>query len=269
MKASLRYLVLVLVSGLTFFFVAPIDARAAGPIPRADTYAAIGDSYAAGTFLAPGQQSYPHLIAGASGGVTMMADSGLKLSDAVNLLAANPNVYPGFKWVTVTIGANDTDWSTLLLGCLQAGTSCNYVQVLQTLNQRVDALTPKLPGLISQIHRVFPNATIYWSGYVRPFGPSSLKQTCNVSVDGYGDVGVPAIVGAAIDATVVNLNARIAGAVLVQRLRRLPVSYVAVDPYFSGHRYCNVDAWFNTLHPNFEGQMAYAKAFERAGMPTG
>lgn len=267
MKRRLLDLVVALVSALALTTIAAPTAHAS-TTPTSETYVALGDSYPAGTFLQPGQLPYPALIAGATGGVTLLADSGLTAADLLAGLASEPR-HPGVRWVTLTVGANDTQWSGLLLGCVQAGADCDHLQVMRTLNRRIDALTATLPALIRELHRVFPNATIYWSGYVRPFGPTSLRQSCAVPVPGLGTVAVPAIVGAAIDATVVNLNARIAGAVLLERLHRVPVRYVAADPLFASHRYCGSDPWFNTLHPNVEGQAAYARAFERAGMPTG
>lgn len=266
MRHRLVYLVLALVSALAFTAVTAPVANAGGAAPTAATYVALGDSYPAGDFLAPGQDSYPKLLAG-DGGVTLLANSGMSVA---NLLAALPSATPDpqVKWVTLTIGANDTDWVNQLSGCVQAGAACDYLQVIKNLNKQVDKVTPKLPKLIKQVHRVYPKATIFWSGYVRPFGPSSLKMTCEVPFGG-DVVGVPALMGVAIDATVVNLNTRIAAAVLVEHLKKTPVKYVAADSAFAGHRYCNADPWLTMLHPNADGQQAYAKAFRAAGMPTG
>lgn len=238
------------------------------PVPTQTTYAALGDSYPAGDFLAPGERAYPELIAGATGGVTLDARSGMTVRDLRGALTAEPPD-AAVRWVTLTIGANDTGWSATLLACAVQGSACDYAAVVRELNARIDSLAPELPQLVRDLHRAYPRAKIYWSGYVRLFGPSSLTATCSVDVAGLGTVAVPAVAGVTLDATVLHLNARIAGAVLAGRLSWIPVTYVAADPRFAGHRYCDGDPWFATLHPNAHGQVAYMKAFAAAGMPTG
>lgn len=261
-------LAFALASALAVIFLGSAPAQASsGPALTHSTYVALGDSYPAGTFLASQELAYPAVLAGGTANVDLLAHSGESVDSLMTKLdswAPDRTV----RWVSVTVGANDTAWQQELTGCAAAGPACDYLAVLATLNKGVNVVAPKLPKLLTQIHRIYPKATIYWSGYVRPFVPSSLGATCQVPLGDGGSAQVPAVMGAAIDAMILNFNSRVVGAVLQANFHRIPARYVAADQQFNGHRYCNPDPWFTLLHPNADGQQAYARAFKAAGMPT-
>lgn len=270
MRRRRSVLALALASILAFVFLgaSPAQANGAGPLSQS-TYVALGDSYPAGALLPSPDYAYPAVLANGLANVNLQAHSGESVSSLLSSLqASSPD--PTVRWVTLTVGANDTAWQQELANCVAAGSACNYLGVIATLNQGVNTVSPKLPQVLTEINRVYPRATIYWSGYVRPFVPSSLRSVCQVPLGGGNSAQVPALMGVAIDATIVNFNSRVISAVLQANLQRIPARYVAADPQFNGHRYCNPEPeqWLFLLHPTIEGQRAYARAFTSAGMAS-
>ncbi len=136
------------------------------------------------------------------------------------------------------------------------------------LNKQIDKLAPKLPKVIAGIKKAYPNAKIYWAGYVRPFGATSTKQKCQVPNPLTGEtVQVPGALAIAVDATLLKMNGYILGATASAHVKGTKIFYVPADSRFSGHRYCNSDPWLVLLHPDARGHVAYQKAFTSAGLP--
>ncbi len=264
MKRRLIPYLLVVMSLFSLSLATAPSAQAAGSKLTSTNYVAMGDSYTAGDFLPGTQFTYPSLLAGGLSNVTFRATSG---QDTQKLLASLPSTpQKSVKYVTLTLGANDTSWTTSLTTCAADPTKCPAELV--KLNKQIDKLAPKLPKVIAGIKKAYPNAKIYWAGYVRPFGATSAKQQCSVPNPLTGQtVQVPGAVAIAVDATLLKMNGYILSASLSAKLKGTKITYVPVDARFAGHRYCNSDPWLVLLHPDMRGHVAYQKAFTSVGLP--
>lgn len=263
MKRRILSVWLVIISLFSLSVAVAPTADAAGSKLTSTNYVALGDSYSAGDFIGA-DHAYPALLAGGLVNVDFKASSGYGTAELLAHLPSTPQ--KSVKYVTLTVGANDTSWTTSLTKCAADPNNCPAE--LLKLNKQIDALKPRLPKVIAGVHKAYPNAKIYWAGYVRPFVPKSLKQTCAV----YNPLTntstpVPGVLGVAVDATLLRLNANVLGAVGSARLKGVPVKYVAVDALFSGHRYCDDDPWLVLVHPDTRGHKAYQKGFLAAGIP--
>ena len=263
MKKRFLTLLLAVLSVFSFSVATAPTAQAAGSKLTDSNYVAL-EILPAGDFLPGREYTYPALLAGGLGNVTFKAVSG---HDTASLLASLPSTPDkSVKYVTLTLGANDTSWTSALTKCADNPDKCPAE--LLKLNKQIDKMTPRLPKVIAGIKKAYPKAKIYWAGYVRPFGATSVKQQCSVYNPMTNQtVEVPGSLAIAVDATLLRMNGRILGAAAVARAKGTNIVYVPADARFTGHRYCDSDPWLVLLHPDARGHVAYQKAFISAGLP--
>ncbi|NLI17940.1 MAG: SGNH/GDSL hydrolase family protein [Actinomycetales bacterium] len=241
-------------------------------------YAALGDSYAAGTgtMTTPNEcgrseSAYPARLAGAAGysdtfdflacaGATTM----IPLTDIPPYWQTSL-VSPDTEVVTLTIGGNDWLW-------FMAGSPQRWVDVLQaclyvdgvlgapgcrdriTEGPDLAGLSSRISGMIAEIAALAPDAEILVSGYPELFGPFPAP-TCGVGTATITTGGTPVaelpVLVARQDARWISqqsriVNSRIREAVGAARAAGYDVSFVDVAPAFRGHGLCDRSVpWMN------------------------
>lgn len=238
-------------------------------------YVALGDSVAAGDGLATNSdpsacnrtdESYPSVVArSAQQDLRNIACSGattgagiLGVQD-VNQLTVDAQLDQLFASknpavITMTIGANDMQWTTLLTRCYNSlcGTPADTALVdehLLTLNTNLRRILQSL-----QDHYTTNKPKIIVTGYYQIF--AAKKQSCSEQ---------STIDQSEIDwerAQQTKLNTTIQNAVAAYPLAKFaPVDY-------TGHELCTADSWVQDLsakapfHPTAAGQQAYVKAIQ-------
>lgn len=277
MKRPLTSLLATVTVALTMVFGAvPAPANAVTPGVR---YAAVGDSYAAGTGTAPDAAapcfqsltSYPNRLAAyaglASASFVNVTCSGATTADVPAELGMAGDL-SGFSQVTVTIGGNDLGFGAALQSCAADAQSCQTA--LATAATKLSTITASVTKVIGQIRQAAPRARIFVTGYPLLFGSFS-SATCDVG----GGVQVPKAVASTINGITGTLNLSIASAVSRAQLKGdLNVRFVPVAPSFYGHGLCDRGtAWINgvrtplhqSFHPNADGESAYYATLRFAG----
>jgi lysophospholipase L1-like esterase len=241
-------------------------------------YAALGDSVAAGDGLTPSNsnrvnlacgrssQSYPYILAAslkmhldhlACSGASLT--QGLYGSQQVGNLVLIAQIRQAFKdgtpkLITITIGANDIDWSDVLTQCYTSGCSSVNMQVLQA---RFVALQHKLSVALATIqiqskdaHEHTPPRVVL-TGYYAVF--SNPQPVCSNT----GNL-------TAGDITWINNEEGKLNTIL--RQSTAPFSFAKYVPLnFAKHELCSADPWIQGLqdaapfHPNVQGQKAIAQ----------
>ena len=242
-----------------------------------ETYTALGDSVAAGVGLTPDSdasacdrtdQSYPYqlsvklhykLYSHACSGATFA--SGIIGSQEVNKLVLPTQLQQLFSdrkpaLITLTIGANDIDWTKLLAKCytgvcgsdadtamVSAKLSVVGDNVRATLNQIRDHYTLGTPlVIVTGYHQVFPSNGISCSDLTN-IDSSELTWGRNLQA---------------------NLNETISSAVAGSDFAH----FVPID--FTGHELCTTTPWVQGLndkqpyHPTDRGQRAFAEQLAEA-----
>lgn len=248
----------------------------AAPAPTATgRYVALGDSVAAGLGLGVtsensladqrcgrSAQAYPYLVAeakqldlthaacsGATAGdlITPQGVSGPNISRQISTVFANgqPDL------ITVTAGANDSQWSRFIYKCYQL--TCGTSTDTTIANSALVVLQAKLSAFFSELKLRSdggqPPQTIM-TGYYNP-----LSANCNAQTQQLSSAEL-----AWIEANVSALN---------QTIKQVTeqfsfASFAPVD--FSGHDICSADPWVQGLtdqapiHPTVEGQRVIANA---------
>lgn len=278
---------LLAVVALTGLHLTPAQAATTEP-----SYAALGDSIPVGfgataTDLLPGcdqpggaypvvvpsAKAYPNLLAGSPAEVKLLACSSATIGDV--LADQVPLVPSAAKQVTLTVGANDLNYSELLIQC-----SLGQCPTAAELAKQIGRIPGKLAKLITAIHKQAPKARIFVTGYPSLFQPKvtlakgKLTPTCAPLPQ------VDAKLLATVDAATVVFNAAIAATAAASDLKSgYDVRYVNAAKPFVGHGICSGGAsWINHpfladgvsfnpigLHPNASGQAAYAKAIKARG----
>jgi len=282
MKRRIPLILTALVLGLAATFGGGAPQAAAAP--NQIKYAALGDSFAAGSTIdvdyAPGRTSiwcdrteagYPVVVADdQSLSLSYVACSGATTADILGAQRTATRPVPpqtsalnnNTKVVTLTIGGNDVGFGALA--------SCFGAAVQQRLNpadvcasfldttvfsSKLVALGQSLGSALMRIHEQAPNAKILVSGYPIILGPLGGNLVCSSYV----------LAVFAVNNANTQLNEAIAQTVGVLALSGMPVTYVDVASSFAQHGYCEADSWIGpTLHPSIAGQQAYAAAFEAA-----
>ena len=237
---------------------AGISAGTAAPAQAATQpeYVALGDSYASGVGAGSydsasgackrSTNNYPHQWAAAHPSYTLkdVSCSGATIADVRNnqLSALSSNT----KLVTITVGGNDAQFSSVVQGCLTQSDS--YCQTATTWmssyarNQMVDDLA----ALYKDIRTKAPNAIVWAFGYPRVLSTSStacpvidLSAAKRGYMNGFADALSDGTLAASIKSA---------------------VYYVDMRTQFNGHGACGSDSWFNDLtnasevfHPNLTG----------------
>jgi lysophospholipase L1-like esterase len=264
-------IVLALTStGLFTSVAAPAQAAGVPAVVSTATYAALGDSFAAGYGLPsksdPASQAcarsnlaYPELLNGLPRlkKLDFEACSGSTVADVV--AGQLGSVGPEVRTVTLTIGGNDVGFGALT--CLQDD-SCDPNAIAAQATAALSTLGPRLGGLLAGIAARAPNARIFVTGYPELFGSSArvfgTKTACPVSLANRS----------LVNGLTVKLNSVIKATVSAVRAGGVTATYVSVAGAFDGHGVCDSRAPFisTVLHPNAAGQLAYAAVLAVKGV---
>lgn len=273
--------------------LAPAQAAPPSAAPSPETYAALGDSFAAGwgagqpvNELGQALGAHPVLLAGGPANLTFVADwDGVTTADV--LTAQVDDIPITARQVTLTVGGNDLDFVGTLTACLTPDDPTDEVDPCQdaigAALENLGSVSDDLAALIAAIHARAPEAKIYITGYPLLF--QAEGGVCIVGAGGGQIAAVPAAVTDQLDAATLLLNRTIRS-----RTKGKVASYtkyVDVTAAFDGHGVCgtladqdvNPDAWINdvfavndlgsvALHPTAEGQQAYAAAVMDKGFRT-
>lgn len=274
---------------------AAIPAEAAPP-PRVD-YVALGDSYTAGTGAGAAErpagvncwQSQPGYVdvVGKTGRVNLVANAACHgavlstLSPTWDPVIYTPTVQEQFQYlvssgalssgtelVSITAGANDLGFSSVLGVCAFAGeTACQDAVAQATSPRALGLLTAGLVQTYTTIDSAAPNARIAVLGYPLLFDPASPVAP------------IPVAHQALMNHATLVVNATIAGAVgTANTLNGTDAQYIDVTAIFAGHEANSADPWLNlkpsnfradyNFHPTQAGHQAYATALMGAVKPA-
>ncbi len=274
MRRTFKTLALAGIAAVALAVSTAIPAQAA-PRLNASTYVALGDSYSSGALLGGNldqtcdrsSAAYPVLLAGGTNFVSFKACSGSTIADNIALLPTMPE--PNVKVVTLTVGFNDTHWTTAV-NALLAQDPLAPAYLAATSADITETVAPQIPGLISELRTAYPKATIYWGGYVQQFGPGEHPNlACTFAYGNPSALSYATIdngLAAYLDGIVSGMNAVIDANVQAARSAGAPITYVNADAQFAGQRSCNNPApAVCNLHPTAAGQALYAQAFKAAG----
>lgn len=239
---------------------------AAGPAlaaPSPVSYAALGDSYAAGygggDYGACGQSpnGYPERLVGiAHIELTQdLACIGATTSDVTTLQV--PLLSPTTQLVTLTVGGDDVGFYSIMVLCFAAPPSPEQQAECANAIAQGSAALAAVPGgvaaTVAAIHTRAPGARVVVTGYPLLFALPSKYGPAAAQID----QAIP-LLNAAIQA-----GATAAGA-----------TYVDVTGQFAGHAIGSVVPWindfngsltnpnFDAFHPNASGYKAYANALK-------
>lgn len=260
----------------------PQQSKSRTPAPKSTTstrtYAALGDSVAAGLGLAAlpnprgtdtqcgrSTQAYPYQVArstnmkfihGACSGATVGDLFTKQAVEGPNITAQLDTAFaygtPGL--ITITAGANDAHWSQFIRGCYAANCSNSATTVLA--NAYLVSLQAKLHIALQSVNnRSHGNPPqVILTGYYNPLSANCVRYQQNITA-------------AEIDwlqAETAALNQTIADAA-----QRYPfTSFVPID--FTGHDICSNQPWVQGLadtapfHPTAVGQNVIAQSVVRA-----
>jgi lysophospholipase L1-like esterase len=240
-------------------------------VPRG-SYVALGDSVAAGDGLEDASDSsacnrtdeaYPNLVASslnfslksvACSGATLAA--GILASQAVNDLQETPQVtqlfaQPKPKLITITIGANDTGWTSLLEKCYIS--TCGTAADSAAVQAELATVSTNLQTVLSDIKNQYG------------------AQLPTVLVTGYYQV-FPATATSCADLTGIDASEQAFGRTLQSSISTTIQKVVSANNFaqfvpidFSGHELCTAQPWVQGLnasapyHPNDAGQAVIAQ----------
>lgn len=236
-------------------------ALAAPPASTSVSYAALGDSYAAGfgggTPINPCAQSanaYPERLDGwahvklVDFGACSGATTSDVIADQVPALLDS-----GVRLVTLTVGGDDLGFVTLVQSCVdfQSTTCQDAIGTAEGLLMN-GTITLRVATTIAAIRAYAPSARIVVTGYPLLFQLPSAK---------YGALAVQG------DQLIAGLNAAIQAAASATG-----ATYVDVTGIFSGHGIGSTVPWildftpatpnFDAFHPNANGYKAYTNALK-------
>jgi lysophospholipase L1-like esterase len=270
-----------LLSGLGIAMLLIVSSIALHGTPKArqltvykGSYVALGDSVAAGVGLKTDSdssacdrtnESYPNLVAEALHyKLTSLACSGATLpagisgSQDVNQLPVMPQLQALFgrpkpDLISLTIGANDAQWTSVIAKCYTA--VCGSAEDASAVTANLAMVTTNLQLLLSQIsdHYSGPPPRVVITGYHQVF-PETVSAGCS-DLSG-------------IDATELSygrqLQSQISASLQAAVASYSFVKYVPVD--FAGHELCSHDPWVQGLadkqpyHPTADGQREFSRA---------
>lgn len=241
-------------------------------------YAALGDSVAAGLGLpipvnasnssrACGQssQGYPNLVAsdmhlslnnvscsGTTVGDLMTSENINGASQQAQLSQAFAHGVP--KYMSITSGANDIEWSYFLQQCYNSG-NCATVANTAVVDALLVSLQTKLHAALSSIQVKSSNTppVTAATGYYQPVSAACVQQSGEKLSKS--------------DITWIQAATNALNQTIKQTVQQYPFAhYVQVN--FSGHDVCSSNPWIQTLddpapfHPNVQGQAIIAKNIE-------
>lgn len=265
---------LVVIPLLAVIFVVSIMTHHTAPkqvqLPS-QAYVALGDSVAAGVGLKYDSdssacdrtdQSYSHIVAArlnlkltniSCSGATIGA--GISGQQNVNNLLATPQIdqlftQPKPQVVSLTIGANDIDWTSIITKCYVG--VCGSDDDTSAVNAHLNVLTTNMSDVLSKIgdHYGKNVPKVIVTGYHQVF-PSSAANCADLT-------GIDANELAWGRQQQANLNTTIQA--VVQKYHFA----VFVPINFTGHELCTTDSWVQGIgdkqpyHPTAAGQIEYA-----------
>ena len=246
--------------------LATLPASAA---PPTFVYDALGDSYAAGFGLPPGQ-AHPRVLDGRMRIVLddLAAVPGASVASLQPQLAA---LDAGTDLVTLSIGGNDIPWISVVAAC-GIGTEAECARLLGAAEAAIDQDLPVLLDLAyTQVRATAPAAHVVVTGYPRLFSPEFGDFTGTVNLPPFGELPfhVSVTEQKVMNGLADRLNAAIAGAAVAHGFQ-----YVDVAGRFAGHGVNATEPWIGgpddpeQLHPTVEGQQAYGVALRAAIRPS-
>ncbi len=262
---------IILLGALAAWLALRHGTKQPAPETSRKVYVALGDSVAAGAGLETpsdasacdrNQEAYPDVLATQLNyRLTSVACSGATLTNGimgrqdVNQAWVSPQlnqlyVRPKPTLITMTIGANDIQWTDILARCYQA--ICGTTADSELMSSRLGAVTRSLRSALSQIKTHYNAAvpTVLVTGYYQLFSGTNT-QCPDVS-------GTNAAERLWWRQEQTSTDAALQSAVMGFGFAHfVPIS-------FSGHELCSNDPWVQGLadgapfHPNDEGQTAIA-----------
>ncbi|MBO0980634.1 SGNH/GDSL hydrolase family protein [Microbacterium sp. SD291] len=260
-RRALRLLAVIAVAaGVAVGAAAPASAApggnggGGGGKPSSVTYAALGDSYAAGqgagsylsTTCYVSSKGYPALI-DADRKIDLVARPACSGSSTVEVASLQiPQVPANTTRVTLTAGGNDVGFGTVMQSCFIIVSSSACTQAIAAGDAMVQdgTVATRIAATVNAIRAKAPTAKIIVTGYPRLFEPTVTRayaQQVNTSTTALN--------------VAIRAGAQSAGAV-----------FVDVEATFAGHGigsaspWINDWSWFNTaagFHPNASGYVAY------------
>jgi len=228
----------------------------------AESYVALGDSFAAGVGARSYQaesltcyrspQSYPALVAARAGlPLTFAACAGAVTADVVERQALS--LQRSTTFVTVTIGGNDLGFASVLSTCALPGWlgSCGPATDRARALLR-SALPERLDRVFAVVRARSPRARVVVTGYPRLFGEKDCSALTFFSRS---------------ERRRLNQTTEELDATIRARARAAGFRYVGPAAAFTGHAWCADDAWVNgpsrptvnSFHPTAGGHAAYAR----------
>lgn len=275
MKQFIRSMAVVLCASLVGVVGFGSSIASAQPVNHQATYAALGDSVAAGLGLPPSStnpldvvcgrssQSYPYLVATARhmklddlACTGAKVNQGLYGSQQAGTTTLPPQIDQAFangnpKIITITIGANDVGWNELLSKCYTAG--CGSQQDTQAVDAALLQLRFRLAVALTDIrfqNRANPPKVLL-TGYYHAL--SNAQPVCADT----------ALLNPT-EITWINREESKLNAVIRQSAALFPFAhYVPLN--FTGHELCSADPWMQGIqsaapfHPTAQGQAAIAR----------
>jgi len=275
-----KYVVLVIV--LIGLVVIGLVSRQSKPktvdIPTG-SYVALGDSVAAGVGLKTDSdssacdrtnESYPNLVAQqmnfklyslACSGATM--NSGILGKQDVNQLMVSSQLDQLFKLskpslITITIGANDIDWTSIIGKCYTS--VCGSAEDTTAVNQKLATLATDLKSALSQIQSHYKNdpPNVVVTGYHQVF-PASVNNCPDLTGIDHSELSWGRDQQTSLNKTI---NSSVASFNFVK--------FANID--FKGHELCTPDSWVQGIsdkdpyHPTEDGQAAFANSVVSAAV---
>ncbi len=231
----------------------------------ADTYVALGDSYAAGTgsggttlnsSCMKTTNAYPYQIAQSRAGtnLTFVACGGATTTDVMNNQISS--VTSTTNVVTVEIGGNDIGFAGLILNCTLLNCSS---QLSSTASSIPNTLPSKLNTVYNAIKTRAPAAKVIVVGYPDPAGTKTCSKALGISSS---------------EATGIHNVANVLSNTIQSTAASHGFSYVNAIPAFAGHDVCASSPWINGMtfstsayHPNKNGQILGYKPIVQALFP--
>ncbi|MGD7733136.1 SGNH/GDSL hydrolase family protein [Propionibacteriaceae bacterium G57] len=222
-------------------------------------YAALGDSYSAGVGAGgsindcyQSQKGYPALIASSTGWVLdYRACSGAVVNDVRTKQL--PGVSSTTNKITISVGGNDIGFADTLTECAKPGWMSNCDAKIDYTESLINNTLPgRLKVLYGEIRTKAPNAQVVVVGYPRLFNGTD----CNILT-----------FFSSAEMTRTNALADRLNVVTGAQAGYKGFAYSDPRVAFTGHAWCDSQAWINGLtwnltdsyHPNAAGNVAYAQ----------
>lgn len=242
-------------------------ATPAGAAPDRVVYDALGDSYAAGFGVQPGE-AYPYVLDGRMG-IALDDLAAVPGATVRSMLATQLGVLDADTGlVTLSIGGNDIPWTAVVIAC-GIGSDAQCAGAVATTRT---AIQEQLPGALdlayTQVRGAAPHAHVVVTGYPRLFSPEAGDYTGVVP-----RLGLPFDVSVA-EQQAMNQLADLLDATIADRAAAHGVQFVDVTERFTGHGVNAAEPWIGgiedpeQLHPTVKGQHTYGVALRAAIRPA-